>query len=270
MCIWQRYYFLSLFLLNKSLKLPANFISIMPIIKLDAIDSTNDYLKQLAKEKWLENYTAVMALEQTKGRGQMGAEWVSESGKNLTVSVLVKDVPQEMISIYDFNIAIALAAVGLLTMNGIANVNIKWPNDIMAENKKVGGILIENSLKSDGSYTAVVGFGLNLNQTDFEHLPQANSLTNITQQLYDLEEMAERFIKSLKLHLILFPERADEAWAHYNSLLFKKDKPAAFELPNGNRFMGIIKCVTREGKLAILLNDDSVEYYELKEVKLLY
>jgi BirA family biotin operon repressor/biotin-[acetyl-CoA-carboxylase] ligase len=270
MCIWQRYYFLSLFLLNKSLKLPANFISIMPIIKLDAIDSTNDYLKQLAKEKWLENYTAVMALEQTKGRGQMGAEWVSESGKNLTVSVLVKDVPQEMISIYDFNIAIALAAVGLLTMNGIANVNIKWPNDIMAENKKVGGILIENSLKSDGSYTAVVGFGLNLNQTDFEHLPQANSLTNITQQLYDIEEMAERFIKSLKLHLILFPERADEAWAHYNSLLFKKDKPAAFELPNGNRFMGIIKCVTREGKLAILLNDDSVEYYELKEVKLLY
>ncbi|MEO0046686.1 MAG: Bifunctional ligase/repressor BirA [Bacteroidota bacterium] len=270
MCIWQRYYFLSLFLLNKSLKLPANFISIMPIIKLDAIDSTNDYLKQLAKEKWLENYTAVMALEQTKGRGQMGAKWVSESGKNLTVSVLVKDVPQEMISIYDFNIAIALAAVGLLTMNGIANVNIKWPNDIMAENKKVGGILIENSLKSDGSYTAVVGFGLNLNQTDFEHLPQANSLTNITQQLYDIEEMAERFIKSLKLHLILFPERADEAWAHYNSLLFKKDKPAAFELPNGNRFMGIIKCVTREGKLAILLNDDSVEYYELKEVKLLY
>jgi BirA family biotin operon repressor/biotin-[acetyl-CoA-carboxylase] ligase len=242
----------------------------MPIIKLDAIDSTNDYLKQLAKEKWLENYTAVMALEQTKGRGQMGAKWVSESGKNLTVSVLVKDVPQEMISIYDFNIAIALAAVGLLTMNGIANVNIKWPNDIMAENKKVGGILIENSLKSDGSYTAVVGFGLNLNQTDFEHLPQANSLTNITQQLYDIEEMAERFIKSLKLHLILFPERADEAWAHYNSLLFKKDKPAAFELPNGNRFMGIIKCVTREGKLAILLNDDSVEYYELKEVKLLY
>lgn len=242
----------------------------MPIIKLDAIDSTNDYLKQLAKEKWLENYTAVMALEQTKGRGQMGAEWVSEPGKNLTVSVLVKDVPQEMISIYDFNIAVALAAIGLLTMSGIDKVNVKWPNDIMAENKKVGGILIENSLKSDGSFTSIVGFGLNLNQTDFEHLPQANSLTNITQQTYDLEEMAERFIKSLKLHLILFPERTDEAWAHYNSLLFKKDKPAAFELPNGDRFMGIIKCVTRDGKLALLLNDDSVKYYELKEVKLLY
>ncbi|MEK8181010.1 biotin--[acetyl-CoA-carboxylase] ligase [Flavobacterium buctense] len=242
----------------------------MPIIKLDAIDSTNDYLKQLAKEKWLENYTAVMAFEQTKGRGQMGSEWVSESGKNLTISVLVKDVPQDMISIYDFNIAVALAAVGVLTMNGIVKVNVKWPNDIMAENKKVGGILIENTLKSDGSFTSVVGFGLNLNQTDFEHLPQANSLTNITGKNYDLDEMAKSFIKSLKLHLILFPERADEAWAHYNDLLFKKDKPSAFEFPNGDRFMGIIKCVTRDGKLAVLLNDDNVAYYELKEVKLLY
>jgi BirA family biotin operon repressor/biotin-[acetyl-CoA-carboxylase] ligase len=242
----------------------------MPIIKLDAIDSTNDYLKQLAKEKWLENYTAVMALEQTNGRGQMGSEWVSEPGKNLTISVLVKDIPQEMISIYDFNIAVALAAVGVLTMNGIAKVYVKWPNDIMAENKKVGGILIENTLKSDGNFTAVVGFGLNLNQTDFEHLPQANSLTNITNKTYDLEEMAQSFIKSLKLHLILFPERADEAWAHYNDLLFKKDKPSAFEFPNGDRFMGIIKCVTRDGKLAVLLNDDTVAYYELKEVKLLY
>ncbi|WP_396193884.1 biotin--[acetyl-CoA-carboxylase] ligase [Flavobacterium sp.] len=242
----------------------------MPIIKLDAIDSTNDYLKKLVKEKWLENYTAVMALEQTNGKGQMGAEWVAESGKNLTISVLVKDVPLDMISIYDFNVAVALAAIGLLSMNGIVNVTVKWPNDIMAENKKVGGILIENTIKADGSFTAVVGFGLNLNQTDFEHLPQANSLTNITHKTYDLEEMANGFIKSLKLHLVLFPERTEEAWMRYNDLLFKRDKPAAFELPNGSRFMGIIKGVTKEGKLEVLLGDDSFAYYELKEVKLLY
>mgnify|MGYP006203459067 FL=1 len=242
----------------------------MPLIKLDAIDSTNDFLKQLAKEKWLENYTVVMAFEQTKGRGQMGSEWVSEPGKNLTVSVLVKDVPVEMVSIYDFNVAVALAAVALLQWNGIEKVNVKWPNDIMAEQKKVGGILIENSLKSDGTFTAVVGFGLNLNQTDFELLPQANSLTNITHKVYDVEAMAKDFIKSLKLHLILFPERAEEAWTRYDELLFKRGKPAAFELADGTRFMGMIQTVTRDGKLAVLLNDDSVFYYDLKEVKLLY
>jgi len=242
----------------------------MPLIKLDAIDSTNDFLKQLAKEKWLENYTAVMAFEQTKGRGQMGSEWVSEPGKNLTVSVLVKDVPVEMVSIYDFNVAVALAGVALLQWNGIEKVNVKWPNDIMAEQKKVGGILIENSLKSDGTFTAVVGFGLNLNQTDFELLPQANLLTNITHKVYDVEAMAKDFIKSLKLHLILFPERAEEAWTRYDELLFKRGKPAAFELADGTRFMGMIQTVTRDGKLAVLLNDDSVVYYDLKEVKLLY
>lgn len=242
----------------------------MPLIKLDAIDSTNDFLKQLAKEKWLENYTAVLAFEQTKGRGQMGSEWVSEPGKNLTVSVLVKDVPLEMVSIYDFNVAVALAAIALLQSNSIERVNVKWPNDIMAEQKKVGGILIENTLKSDGTFTAVVGFGLNLNQTDFELLPQANSLTNITQQVYDVEVMAKDFIKVLKLHLILFPERAEEAWMRYNELLFKRGKPAAFELADGTRFMGIIQTVTRDGKLAVLLNDDNVVYYDLKEVKMLY
>lgn len=242
----------------------------MPIIKLDAIDSTNDYLKQLAKEQLLENYTAVMAFEQTKGRGQMGTEWVSEAGKNLTVSVLVKDLPLDTVSIYDFNVAVALSAIGLLVSNGIVKVNVKWPNDIMAENKKVGGILIENSLKSDGSFNSVVGLGLNLNQTDFELLPQANSLTNITHQIYDLEKMAEAFVQSLKFHLLLLPEHKDEVWNRYNDMLFKKDKPAAFELPDGFRFMGIIKSVTQQGQLEVMLEDDSFVYYGLKEIKLLY
>jgi len=242
----------------------------MPLIKLDAIDSTNNYLKQLAKEKVLENYTAVMAFEQTKGKGQMGSQWVSEAGKNLTISVLVKDLPLDVISIYDFNVAVALAAVTLLQWNAIDKVNVKWPNDIMAEQKKVGGILIENSLKPNGTFTAVVGFGLNLNQTDFNLLPQANSLTNITGQVYDVETMAEDFVKALKLLLNLFPEQTATAWIQYDELLFKKGKPAAFELADGFRFMGIIQKVTPEGKLVVLLEDDNVVHYGLKEVKLLY
>ena len=202
----------------------------MPLIKLDAIDSTNNYLKQLAKEKVLENYTAVMAFEQTKGKGQMGSQWVSEAGKNLTISVLVKDLPLDVISIYDFNVAVALAAVTLLQWNAIDKVNVKWPNDIMAEQKKVGGILIENSLKPNGTFTAVVGFGLNLNQTDFNLLPQANSLTNITGQVYDVETMAEDFVKALKLLLNLFPEQTATAWIQYDELLFKNKLILAFLL----------------------------------------
>ncbi|WP_333876777.1 biotin--[acetyl-CoA-carboxylase] ligase [Flavobacterium sp.] len=242
----------------------------MTLIKLDAIDSTNDYLKQLNREKWLENYTAVMAHEQTRGKGQMGSTWESEPGKNLTVSVLVKDLPTDMVSVYDFNVAVALACIALLAFYGIEKTNIKWPNDIMAENKKVGGILIENQFKSNGYYTSIVGFGLNLNQTDFEHLPQANSLTNITKQTYVIDEVAEKFVKLLKLHLLLFPERVTEAWFRYNELLFKRDKPSAFEAVSGRRFMGIIREVSKDGKLVVLLDDDREVQFDLKEVKMLY
>ncbi|WP_333600277.1 biotin--[acetyl-CoA-carboxylase] ligase [Flavobacterium sp.] len=242
----------------------------MPIIKLDAIDSTNDYLKQLAKEKDLENFTIVMAREQTKGRGQMGAKWYSEPGKNLTMSVLVKDLAINTISIYDLNVVVAMAAVDVLTSTGCPNVKIKWPNDIMADNKKVGGILIENSFKTDGTFTAVVGFGLNLNQTNFEHLPQASSLTNVTGQTYDLEATADLFVKQLKLQLDSLPEKTNLVWNNYEKLLFKRNKAVAFEDSIGNRFMGIIESVTRDGKLALLQEDDLLHHYEVKAIKMLY
>ena len=242
----------------------------MHIIKLSATPSTNDYLKQLYTQQVVANFTIVVSSNQTNGKGQMGTYWEAESGKNLTFSILIKDLIVNVKQLFTLNILVSLALVEVLERYKIPNVTVKWPNDIMAEQKKVGGILIENSLKSDGTFTAVVGFGLNLNQTDFELLPQANSLTNITHKVYDVEAMAKDFIKSLKLHLILFPERAEEAWARYDELLFKRGKPAAFESADGTRFMGMIQTVTRDGKLAVLLNDDSVVYYDLKEVKLLY
>jgi BirA family biotin operon repressor/biotin-[acetyl-CoA-carboxylase] ligase len=242
----------------------------MPIIKLDAIDSTNDYLKQLAKEKWLENYTIVIANKQTKGKGQMGSKWVSEPGKNLTMSVLVKDLSLEQLSVFDFNVAVAIAAINTLTQCFIPSLKIKWPNDIMADNKKVGGILIENSFKPDRTFTAVVGFGLNLNQTNFETLPQATSLTNIMSKKYDIEEMAYLFLKMLKYQLLLFPEETESVWNCYDSLLFKKDKVVAFEDKEGNRFMAIVKKITRDGKLALLQNDDKIHNYEVKELKMLF
>lgn len=242
----------------------------MPIIKLDAIDSTNDYLKQLSRESVVENYTIVMANEQTKGKGQMGAKWVSEKGKNLTMSVLIKDFSPEVVSVFDLNVAVAMAAVTTLTLYGISSAMIKWPNDIMAENKKVGGILIENSFKSDGTFAAVIGFGLNLNQTNFENLPQASSLTNVSGKTYDLDVVANTFVNQLKLQLKLFPENTKAVWSDYNKLLFKRNKAVAFEDKMGNRFMGIIKKVTLDGKLEVLLEDDRITHFEVKEVKMLY
>lgn len=242
----------------------------MPIIKLDAIDSTNDYLKQLSKKSILENYTIVMASEQTKGKGQMGAKWVSEKGKNLTMSILVKDVLLTNKNIFDLNIIIAVSVLNVLKKIKIPKVTIKWPNDIMSDSKKVAGILIENSLKPDGSFNSIVGIGLNLNQTNFENLPQATSLTCITNETYDIEELAVQLKNSLEENLQILIKSSDILWDEYHKNLFKKEYPTPFEDNEGKRFMGIIKKVTREGKLKVLLHNDSIVLYEIKEVKMLY
>ena len=264
------YYFLSLFLLNKSLKFVNIYHSNMPLIKLDATDSTNDFLKQLFKESIVEDYTIVIANEQTKGRGQMGASWVSEKGKNLTMSILVKEIRIEKQNIYDFNIAVALSVIKVLKNIQIPNVTIKWPNDIMADSKKVAGILIENILKPDGSFTAIVGIGLNLNQTNFENLPQATSLKCITGKIYSQEEIALLIKDSLKARRITLDKGFDLLWDEYHENLYKKDYPSTFKDKNENHFMGIIKKVTRDGKLEVLLNNDSIIQFEVKEVKMLY
>jgi BirA family biotin operon repressor/biotin-[acetyl-CoA-carboxylase] ligase len=241
----------------------------MNIIKLDAIDSTNDYLKQLSKEKVLENYTVVMANEQTGGKGQMGAKWHSEYGKNLLMSVLIKDLPLDLISVFDLNAAVAVAAINTLTMSCYPKGKIKWPNDIMAENKKVGGILVENSFKPNGTFNAVIGFGLNLNQTNFENLPNASSIISITGKELALEAMAILYVEMLQ-QLMLQPERTIGLWSTYNNLLYKRAKAVAFEDINGNRFMAIVKKVTTDGKLALLQNDDKIHHYEVKEIKMLF
>ena len=270
MYVLQMYYFLSLFLLNKSLKFVNIYHSIMPLIKLDAIDSTNDFLKQLFKESVVEDYTIVIANEQTKGKGQMGAKWLSEPGKNLIMSILVKDVRLVNQSIFDFNVAVALSVIKVLKNIQIPNVCIKWPNDIMADSKKVAGILIETILKPDGSFTAIVGIGLNLNQTNFENLPQASSLKCITGKTYQQEEIALFLKDSLETNRITLDKASDLLWEEYHENLYKKDYPSPFEDKIGNRFMGIIKKVTRDGKLEVLLNDDSLTHFEVKEVKMLY
>lgn len=242
----------------------------MPLIKLDAIDSTNDFLKQLCRESEVKDYTIVMANEQTKGKGQMGAKWVSEKGKNLIMSILVKDIQLNIENIFDLNIAVTLAVANVLKNMVIPNVSIKWPNDIMADNKKVAGILIENMFLSEGTLTAVVGIGLNVNQTNFDNLPHASSLINVTSKIYDIENIALLLHDSLKQYMQVLIENPELLWKEYHNNLYKLNYPTPFEDANSNRFMGIIQKVTNSGKLQVLKEDDSISHYEVKEIKMLF
>ena len=165
----------------------------MKLIKLDAIDSTNEFLKGLSSKQNIENFTVVSAENQFKGKGQRGAVWSSEASKNLVMSILIKDFLSDITQIFNLNIAVSLAVMEALESLNIPNLSIKWPNDIMSYNKKIGGILIENVIKSDGTINSVVGLGLNVNQINFENLPKASSMAVIAGKQFNKEEVLLRF-----------------------------------------------------------------------------
>ena len=243
----------------------------MKLIKLDAIDSTNDFLKRLSVEQVLENYTVVTAEKQTHGKGQMGAKWDSEKGKNLMFSVLIYKVLNNISEIFDLNIVVALSIINSLEKNNIPNLSIKWPNDIMSDNKKVAGILIENTIKNNGEITSIIGIGLNVNQINFDNLPKASSMAVISKKEFDKETILNQLIDCLKLNCDLLQNKsASKLWDSYNHNLFKKGIPMAFSLPDGIQFMGIIQGVNSSGKLEVKLENDAIENYGIKEIQLLY
>ncbi len=242
----------------------------MQLIKLNAIDSTNDFLKGLSTNQFLENFTVVSAENQTKGKGQMGAVWNSEPSKNLIMSVLINNFVIDIKRIFDINIVFSVSIIQVLEDLKIPELSIKWPNDIMSYTKKIGGILIENSIKSDGSINSIVGLGLNVNQTDFENLPKASSLSLICNTTFDKEEILFKIIEKLEQNIQNWNQNSDLFWSRYTNKLFKKGIPMPFEDQNQQNFMGIIQGVSTSGKLEILLEEDSIAEFDIKEIQMLY
>lgn len=243
----------------------------MNIIKLDAIDSTNDFLKELSRSQSVENFTVVTAVHQTKGRGQMGSVWEAEIGKNLTMSILVKDILSSITEIYTLNIAISLAVFQALKELNIPKLSIKWPNDIMSDTKKIGGILIENGIKTDSRIESIVGIGLNVNQKDFIGLPNASSLAVVSNSEFDLDDLVAKIHFQIKKNCgLLVSDQSELLWKKFHQVLFRIGVPMPFEDDQKNRFMGIIQKVSDDGKLEILLEDDSLKTFGIKEISMLY
>jgi len=242
----------------------------MNIIKLNAINSTNDYLKSLSSSQYVENFTIVTADNQTAGRGQMGAKWNVEPGKNLTFSILVKDLLLDIKEIFYLNAGVAVSIVQALESLSINDLSIKWPNDILAGNKKIGGILIENSIKNSGEIYSIIGIGLNVNQKEFNGLAKASSLALLTGREHDKEVLMTAIAENLRRNVAaLMHKESDLIWNNYHKMLFKKNLPMPFE-KEGKHFMGIIKGVSKTGNLMVQLEDETLAEYGLKEVQLLY
>ena len=236
-------------------------------IKLETINSTNDYTLSLKDSLVFKEGLVVTANFQSGGNGQRGKVWESNANENLLLSVVIEPKlkldEQSLISKIT-----ALSVCDLLKSLGIEAV-IKWPNDILVNKQKIAGILMQNKLQGNYITHSVIGLGFNVNQLVFKpYLPKATSLCLQLNKEYEVLEIQEQFLSFLSTRLIRL-KKGENQTNEYLKDLFLKDTPAAFESDN-KQFMGIIKGVSESGKLLIQIQDNSITAFENQQVKYLF
>lgn len=243
----------------------------MRIIKVDAIDSTNSFVREFYKPAGNFEPVCVQARHQTKGRGQRGASWMSKPGENLTFSLIYPFEKLEFSRHFLLSASVALAVLEGLKNYEIPNLKVKWPNDILSAKKKIGGILIENIIKNNRIAASIIGIGLNVNQRNFEDLPNAGSLFSHTGKEYKLDELLKSLVEKIEVRLEQLPKmEISEVLEEYVENMFRLNEVSAFELPTGERINGIIRGVTTQGKLNLQIDEAVFRNFDLKEIQLLY
>ncbi len=145
------------------IKLDTEFLG-RNFIYCDEVDSTNTVL--LTSKDFKQNGTVLLSEFQSKGRGRKERAWISNAGQNLTFSILLKqDFDENNINLINFgaSLAVAQSIENLFQLD----VELKWPNDVLVEKKKIAGILLESTSKANKIHKVVVGIGINVNQPNF-------------------------------------------------------------------------------------------------------
>ena len=169
------------------------------LITLKRVSSTNDYLKEeLSKSTPFNEGTVIMAEDQLEGRGQAGNKWLTEPGKNLTFSLLLKPTFLNPIFQFNINISICVAIFEVLSPLLGSQLKIKWPNDIYVADKKLGGILIENSIQGNEIKDSIIGIGINVNQENFTTVKNACSIKQLLHREYILNDLLYELCKSIE------------------------------------------------------------------------
>ncbi len=237
------------------------------IIELSEIDSTNNYAMRLIDEGMAEHGMIVRADFQTKGKGQLANLWLAEESKNLLISAIIDTREFAIEKQFFLNAATCLSVAEMLMTNyNIPHVSIKWPNDIYAGDKKIAGILIENSLRGSQWTNAVVGIGLNVNQAVFSDLNRATSMFNQTQEKQKVKSVLKNLLKILNKHFLKIGNNEDALFEAFNQNLYKVNKEIAFTKKN-ELYKGIVKGVNAFGELEVEVAG-KLKRYRHKEIEL--
>ena len=231
--------------------------------------STNDYLANLCRESKAKDFYTVVAMSHTNGKGQRGNSWESESGKNLTFSIVLYPTALEANKQFILSMLAALACHEALS-NYTNGFSIKWPNDIYWKDKKIGGILIENELEGKYITQSIIGIGLNINQEAFHSAaPNPVSLKQIIGAEVNLQEVLMKAV-----HSIIVGYRQLEAYfnitqlaisAMYRKHLYRSKGLFPYRDAQGD-FLAEQQEVEPDGHLVLKDEQGTLRRYAFKEV----
>ncbi len=233
-------------------------------IELDTVDSTNNYAMALVHEGLAQHGKVVFTHHQTKGKGQRGKVWETKAGENLSFSIIVQ--PAFLLAAQGFQL---LATTAVAVHNQLEKIigdeaRIKWPNDLYWRDRKTGGILIETVFRGTQWQWAIIGIGINVNQTGFTGLQNPVSIKQITGLNTDIKQLAQNIHLNL-LHSLdqLKKKGFADFYEKYNSKLYKRNEMV--KLKKGSRnFETLINSVSEQGRL--ITGSGANESFEFGEV----
>ena len=235
----------------------------MAVLIYKSLPSTNTE----AKKAGYRHGDAIIAREQTAGRGQRGNKWSAKPGENLTFSLVWEPTFLEAKRQFLLSEAVALALTDTLAKWDIRS-KIKWTNDIYVGRNKICGILIEHDLGVEGKLArTIVGIGLNVNQKEFdEWVPNPTSMALVGGKQLDLNEVFQTLFDALEARYEQLQNAPEQLEKEYDALLFRKGELHPFRLPNGKEFQGVIQGVKSTGEL-LIESEGMVVPYLFKEVE---
>ena len=235
------------------------------------LDSTNRYALDLISKSNPSEGTVISTHNQLQGRGQIGSKWESLPEKNLSLSIILYPhflPPKQQFSL---NQAISLGVYDFFSRYIRKGLKIKWSNDLYVENRKIGGILIQNSLRAYKITSSVVGLGVNINQSVFsDKLPNPSSLYLETKKEYLLEDLLVPLCGCIeKRYLQLKFGKKELLQKDYLQALYRYMEEALFQKPEGSVFSGKITGLDPSGKLKIE-HQKGEEVFGIKEIKFIH
>jgi len=235
------------------------------IVRENEINSTNNFALDLIKAQTPSAGTVVLTLSQTKGRGQRTNSWESESGKNLTISIILTPEFLPIPHQFQISLVISLGVFDYLSRY-VKNVSIKWPNDIYIGDEKIAGILIEHSIMGSILSHSICGLGLNINQTNFiSDAPNPTSLAILSNKLYNLDSELTKLLACIESRYFQLEDgKSDELEKDYLKFMYWMNETHQFSDKNGE-FYGVIVGITEFGQLRIMV-DNKERIYNFKEV----